>query len=265
MSAEIRDKYVDKINKLLARAEGTDSEAERDTSLMMAQNLMTKWAIDEAMLMAARGNETTVDPIISEEFVIVGIYRFPLKQLAHVTLINNGIKDIQLHDPGWREVNGKVYKETEVLVAVGTKSDMERAKMLYTSLHIQILTAESQWWRDNEQLYSDQKPSQKHQARRGFMFAFADGVSVKLREATRRGRQLAEEEHDKNKMALVLQSKEMRVQDEFRKKFPHTISVKDRKNKGDAWARKHGFEAGQKADVGQGRIGGQSGRRKELT
>jgi hypothetical protein len=57
-------------------------------------------------------------------------------------------------------------------------------------------------------------------------------------------------------VALVLRDKGQLVQGEFTRLYPHTRSVTDRKNHGDAFARQHGYVAGQNADVGQPSLGG---------
>ena len=246
-----QETYAVKIEKLLRKAEST-SPQEAELLYAKAQELMTKYAIDEAMLAAARGlSGKKDDPVISKDFVVVGIWRFPLGRLTYQILINNMIKAIQLSDPGWRKVNGKVYKETYVLAAVGLKSDIERASVLETSLHLQALRAENAWWADHSHLYSNLSKSKQHIHRRGFLFAFADGAGVKLREATQRGKAAAEAEHTKDSVALVLRDKSMAVKDEFNRLFPHTRQVKDRRNHGGDFARSHGYEAGQRADVGQ--------------
>lgn len=244
--------YADMIAKLLRKAESTTPE-EAESLYAKAQELMTKYAIDEAMINAARGTNRESEPLVSEEFVVTGIWRFPLGRLTHIVLINNGLKDIHLADAGWRTVGGRVYKETWVLMAIGYKSDMDRARVLEASLHIQAMRAEAEWWRENGHLYAYQKKSAQHLVRRGFLFAFADGAHVKLSEATKRGKEAAEEQHGRDSVALVLRDRSLMVQDEYDRLFPPSgrQNINDRKNKGDRFAREHGRAAGLRADVGQ--------------
>jgi hypothetical protein len=142
------------------------------------------------------------------------------------------------------------------MMAVGLKSDLDRARVLVTSLHLQALRAENSWWKENEILYAGLKSGEKHKARRGFLFAFAEGAGTKLREATARGRKAADLEHGGESVALVLRDKSLAVSEKFDELFPTRRSVKDRKNHGDAFARSHGHAAGLRSDVGQPGVGG---------
>lgn len=245
-----QETYADKIAKLLRKAESTTPE-EAELLFAKAQELMAKYAIDDAMVREAMGDKAPNDPLVREEFVMVGLYRYALARMTFLLLHYNDVKVLKLSDPGWRQVGSKVYKENEVYVAVGYKSDIDRCRVLETSLHLQALRAENAWWRENMGLYSGLPKSKQHLARRGFLFAFAEGAGLKIKEATAKGRQVAEEEHGSTSVALVLQSKEIRVQLEFERQFPETRNVKDRKNHGDSWARQHGYAAGKNADVGQ--------------
>jgi hypothetical protein len=257
-----QESYAEKIAKLLAKAESTTPE-EAEALVSKAQELMAKYAIDEAMIAAARGlSGSKSNPIVSEEFVSVGIYRFPLERLTFYVLRTNGIQVIKLSQPGWRTVDGKVFKEADVLVGVGYKADIDRARVLATSLMLQAIRAENTWWKEHQPLYRGAKRG-GHFARRGFLFAFADGVYKKLTEATARGRKAAEEEHGGDSVALVLRDKSLAVKDAFEEMFPETRKSKDRKDKGDMFARAHGFESGQRADVGQPGMSG-SGSRKRI-
>lgn len=249
-----QETMADKIAKLLLKAESTTPE-EAEELYQKAQELMAKYAIDEAMLEAARGIGNRENPIIAEEFVNIGIYRFPLSRLTFFVMKANGLECIQLSDPGWREVDGKVYKETEVLVGVGYQNDVERVKLLRTSLMLQAMRAEAAWWKKNKDLYESEKKFKQHRARRGFLFAFADGAYQKLHDAYAKGKKDAEEEHGSESVALVLRDKSLAVKNKFEMMFPDIRKVKDRKDKGDAWARANGYEAGQKADVGTGGTG----------
>jgi len=241
--------YADMIAKLLLKAESTTPE-EAELLYGKAQELMTKYAIDEAMIAAARAG-TQDNPIVREEFVDVGIYLYPLSKLTTYVLINNDIQCARLAGTAnWREVGGRIFKTTQVVLGVGYKSDLDRARLLATSLKLQAMTAEGIWWRENEALYEGAKRG-GHYHRRQFLSSFADGVGVKLATATARGRAAAEEEHGSDSVALVLRDKSIAVQDAFDEMFPELRPDKRKLKGGDAYAASHGFEAGTQADVGQ--------------
>jgi hypothetical protein len=246
-------KYVDKIQKLLRKAEDKACpEPERETCIRMAQNLMQRWAIDDAMLAAASPNRKD-DLLVNEEVVIVGIYRFPLSRLSWYTMRNNNIKAVLLGHPGPRTVGDRTYKQTEVYMCVGYQTDLHRFRMMEQSLHIQCVTAESAWWREHKDEYTYLSGSQQHQARRGFMFGFAEGANRKMEEGRATAQKEAKSQHGTG-MELVLVSREEKVKNKLSELFPHTRSVSDRRSRGDYNAHSAGYEAGKRADTGEGKL-----------
>src|SRR5437868_13324419 len=102
-----QDKWADKIAALLRKAESTTPE-EAELLMAKAQELMAKYAIDEAMLNAARGvKDRKADPIMWDEFVTVGIYRHALYMIDYYVLLVFGCKPIELSGSPWRTVDGK--------------------------------------------------------------------------------------------------------------------------------------------------------------
>jgi len=177
----VREKYADKIAKLLRKAESTTPE-EAETCLRMAQNLMTKWGIDEAMLEAARG--LSVDEIVTEEIVLTGGFRVALGELAMYVIHFNGGKAVLIENSP-REVDGKVRKQTYILRVHAFKSDLERIRILNTSLQLQAMTSQNRWWKENRHLYFDKR--EEFLGRRQFIFSFARSAGTKIKEATERG------------------------------------------------------------------------------
>lgn len=249
-----QEDYIRKVQGLLRKAEDkAATDAERDTALRMAQNIMTRWGIDQAMLDAERGS--TDDKIVHEEFVLVGIWRYPMGRLTWLATLYNNVKAVMLNNPGWREIDGKVYKQTEVYEVTGFKSDIDRLRILVTSLQIQAMRAELAWWDEHQHLYAGQTSSKQHIARRGFLFGFAEGAGAKMREGSAAGRKAAEEEHGSESVALVLRPRELQVQSAFEARNPSLVKVKDRKDHGSAFAQQKGYEAGKRADTGDVKVG----------
>ena len=253
-----QEKWADKISALLRKAESTTPE-EAEMLMAKAQELMAKYAIDEAMLRASRGDKHA-DPIEWDEFVTVGIYRHALYMIDYHVLLVFGCKPIEISGSPWKTIDGKVYKQTRVLRAVGLKSDLEMARMMATSLKLQCMRAESVWWKENEHLYRGMTSSKQHLARRGFMFAWDQAAHNKLIEANRKARQTADAEHGGESVALVLRDKSLMVADEFARMYPKTRTSRSRLNAGDAYAREHGRAAGARADIGTPTMGGSSRR-----
>src|SRR5512134_846180 len=122
-----QEAWADKISKLLRKAETTTPE-EAEALYAKAQELMAKYAIDEAML--RRAGELSTDEILEEEFVITGIYRFPLSHLCAYVIRNNDLEFFQWSGKNPRTVGGRLFKETVVYVAMGYKSDIDRVRIL---------------------------------------------------------------------------------------------------------------------------------------
>jgi hypothetical protein len=261
MTDDLRAKWADRIAALLRKAESTDSADEAETFFAKAQELMSKYAIDEAMLAASNPEARRSDPVEWDEFVTVGIYRHALYMLDYYVLLVNGCKAIEIPGSPWRTIDSKTYKETRIIRAVGLKSDIEKARIMATSLKLQCMRAENTWWKEHQELYRSMPKGKQHQARRGFMLAFASAAFTKMKEAQARGQKSAEAEHGKDSVALVLRDKSLMVSDEFNRVYPQTRGKTSRLSAGDAFARSHGHAAGQRADIGQPTVGGN---RKQL-
>lgn len=245
-----QEKWADKIAALLRKAESTTPE-EAEALMSKAQELMAKYAIDEAMIRAAQGSKTKhSDPITWDEFVTVGIYRHALYKIDYYCLLVFGCQVIEIPGSPWKTIDGRVFKETRVLRAVGLTSDIHMARMMATSLKLQCMRAESVWWKEHQHLYKGLKHSEQHRARRGFMFAFGAAAFTKLKEANARAKTSAESEHGRDSVALVLRDKSMIISDEFNRVYPQTRKTRSRINQGDTFAQLHGYKAGERADVG---------------
>jgi len=189
-----QEKYADRIAKLLRKAESTTPE-EAEALFAKAQELMAKYAIDEAMLRAAGNLSQKDDPLTEEEFVTVGIYRHALYMIDFYVLSVNGCEVVEFTGSPWRTIDGRTFKQTRVLKAVGYKSDLDRARVLLTSLKLQCMRAETSWWKENEYLYKSMSNGDQHKARRGFMFSFGKGANKKMQDAVAAARKTAETEN----------------------------------------------------------------------
>ena len=198
--------------------------------------------------------------VLRKEFVSVSIWRFPIAEMKWRLAQAMGLQVIKLSFGGWREVNGKVYKETEVYEMFGFREDLESFEILVTSLELQMMRAENAWWQEHSRLYAHETKAGQHKARRGFMFGFASGAAAKYAEVNRKATADASKTDG---VALVLRDKSLAIRDAFKDAYPSTRSVADRKSRGDAFAGSKGREAGRNADVGGTSVGG--GSRKQLT
>lgn len=258
---DLQAKYADKIAKLLAKAEST-TPAEAEALTAKAQELMAQYAVDEAMINMARGFSKVKDQIVHEEFVIVGIYRFPLAELCSFTFRFCDLRPVVLQGKNPRNIDGRVFKETVVYRATGFKADVDRARLLFTSLQLQAITAENVWWRENGHLH-EWKPKSGHYERRQFLFSFASAAGERMMIAKGAGQKKAETEHTSNSVALAIRDKDALVKQAFEEQYPHLKKGRAKSMRGgSSAAHAAGDAAGRRADIGGGKVTG--GKRKQI-
>jgi hypothetical protein len=124
-SGERREKVLTRIRALLAKAESTEHAAEAETFTAKAQDLMTRHAIDEALLHA--GVEDSVD-VRSRRVLIDNPYPYEKVQLLNQVAAANRVRVIWLED-------------LAMATAVGTPVDVDQVEMLFVSLLIQATRA----------------------------------------------------------------------------------------------------------------------------
>lgn len=254
MTEDLKAKYADKIAKLLAKAESTTPE-EAEALTAKAQELMSRYAIDEAMLEMARGFAGTSNKVVREEFIIVGIYRFPLADLCTYVLYANDCKIVVRGGKNPREIDGRLFRETVVYWGVGFKSDIDRARLMYTSLMLQAIRAENAWWRENQHLHEHKKKG-GHYERRQFLASFGDATYLRMLQAKRAATKTAEKEYTTNSVALAVRDKNALVAQAYDDMFPHLRKGRARNMQGGSWdSHAAGTAAGQRADLGGTKVG----------
>jgi hypothetical protein len=257
---DLQAKYADKIAKLLAKAESTTPE-EAEMLTAKAQELMAQYAIDEAMISMARGFRNVKDQIVHEEFVIVGIYRFPLADLCNYLFRFSDLEHVVLGGKNPRNIDGRIFKETIVYRATGFKTDIDRARMLFTSLQLQAITAESVWWREHKHEH-EWKVKKGHYERRQFLFSFAWAAGERMMEAKKAGQKKAEREHTSNSVALAIVSKDALVQQAYEDRYPNLKEGRAKSFQGGSMSsHAAGDAAGRRADIGGTKVGGGSRKR----
>jgi hypothetical protein len=248
--ADIASKYADKIAKLLEKAQSTTPE-EAESLVSKAQELMTRYAIDQALVDEARGaNSKEREEIIEAIVEYAGTFRMATWRLAHTIARKNGCTTV---------LNDDTRARITQLHIIGFETDVERVRILDASLQIQMASALNTWWKADDALGLLDRNS-KFAARRQFMFSFTQGVSERLKVAVAAGETAATKEHGTS-VALVLRSRKDRVQDWMDQEYGNTLrSVKRNYKSGTAGSHAAGYAAGQRADVGQPRFD----KRKEL-
>lgn len=268
-------KYEERIAKLLRRAEHPNTpEAEADACVAQAQQLMSRWAIDEAVVRRRMGDDgkTVDDPIIEARIVYDGIYRQARFSIGSAVAEANDCRAlITTNERTWATDPGKP-KVVTVLWVVGHTSDVERVRMLDTSLQLQCATALNRWWKTAG--FDGLSRMAKFRARREFIFGFATTVRERLLEARRQAVEEAEADagqtvqpaaakadNPAEEVALALVEKKRRVDEWYDERYgTSTRKVTRNYRRGARDAHDAGCAAGMKASLDQRRgIGGARG------
>jgi hypothetical protein len=237
------EKYAEKIAKLLSKAESTTPE-EAELLLDKATQLMAQYAIDEAMIDAARGIER--DEIVKEGFEFEGTYRHANMQLLWELCQKAGCRGVQ---SDWGD------RRQLTFYCIGFKSDIDRIRMIHTSVQIQCAQALNAWWKATDTSWMDR--NRKFAARREFIFGYGRGLGFKLATAWKK----AEAEYqattgDSSSVEIVLRSRKERVDEWVDGHYGGSLRSVSRNYKSGGYeARAAGTAAGRNADVGQGGLG----------
>ncbi|SDU99216.1 Protein of unknown function [Microlunatus sagamiharensis] len=158
-----RDRLLNRIRGLLAKAEATDHPAEAETFTAKAQELMTRHAVDEALL---RGRQHDEVPVASRRVLLPSPYATVKATLLHAVARANRCRTV-------------LVTEYDLAVLVGTPTDVDQTELLFTSLLIQATRAMA------ESGHRDGSSSRSSTFRRSFLLAYATRVGERLREADR--------------------------------------------------------------------------------
>jgi hypothetical protein len=180
---------------------------------------MMKWAIDDAMIAAARGAAAAPDPIIERRIDVGGIFWRAHQQLGYTIGRAFGFKSIS-----WS--GGLTPGMQGAFQWVGFQSDVEKAELLYTSLLIQCARGLDVFTRQWKAQYANYLP--KHEAyksRRAFILGFANEVGGRIKRQRAEATESAQANLDAQpasgttSVALVLASRDDRVKEYYDEKY----------------------------------------------
>jgi len=127
-SAEQRAKMLTKVRSLLAKAESTDFVAEAEAFTAKAQDLMTRYSIDEALLADDAGERVDVDGV---RVLIDQPYALEKAGLLHVVAEANRVRAV------WNQF-------ASCVTLVGQPTDIGQVDLLFTSTLVQATKAMTQ-------------------------------------------------------------------------------------------------------------------------
>ena len=213
-----REDYVDKVRKLLAKAEGAGTEAEAETFFAKAADLIGKWEIEEAELADAK-QAGPAQWVINNR--VYNLSSYSPKQDA--SAMNHVAKAMGLKAYFTAYVRGHT---AATLVVFGTDDDLDRFEMMWASVSLQMTRF----------MKAEEKASWNRNQQRNFRLGFKVGFGERI------GQRIAAARSKATSKALVLVGKS----DAIERAMPSTRPTKVR---ADAAAAEAGKRAADRADI----------------
>lgn len=249
--SEMRTEMADKVRKLLAQAEDPAATVpEAATFTAKAQQLMTKYSIDLAMVVDGR----RPDEVEVKTWRVNGPYSSHKLDMAFAAARANDCRAI------FARVGGGAHQ----ISVVGFPHDIDWIQTLFASLELQLALALSH--------AASTKPDHVHGRTFavGFVKGFVDEVGERLARARRQAVAEARAAEaatandpgagrtslPRSSVALVLAAKDKQVDDEFKVHFPHVRTL-HRYVRLSSWSGyQPGRDAGSRAQLARGAVAG---------
>lgn len=246
------EKWTEKVAKLLAKAERASTPEEAEAFFSKAQDIMARLGIEEARVWAARKG-TSADKIVSEDVDINRSGYFPMMlQLWREVAEANGVRHVGKLPKDWGKFSG--------VRLIGWQSDVEKVKLLATSLLLQCIRESK---RDMPEYRRAQGATSMAEWRRSFRMAYAVRIGQRLREQIRLTQAEVAKETGNSDFLPALRDRSDAVNDFFEKAMSGNIKNSRR---GRAKYAEDGYGAGHaaadRADLGNTRVG--NGSRKSI-
>ena len=233
-SAEAPERLLDRVRKLLAKAEAEGvTVAEAQALTAKAAELMAKYGIDRALLAATQPETDKPDNRIVE------IYNPWARVQSHLFCgLAAALRCQCILLPARAGQRVHIF---------GYASDIERADVLYTSVLIQmwhgLIAADVPAGADSVRAW-----------RRSWLLGFAAAVIARVRAAEQRAEQAAsaEPDGDSSRAALVLADRSLVIRQNVAHAYPQTRKARVTYT-GTGYGA--GYAQGKRADIGTGRVG----------
>lgn len=244
---------LEKVRALLAKAEATQFPEEAKAFTAKAQELMAKWAIDDAMLAASQGKAGNI--IEHTIWIDANEYRSPKIQLLVALCEVNDCKPIMYPQQYVDTSEGR--KRRFKFNVIGHDSDCDTVETLYSSL---LLQSTSAFLNPDVQMKMEiecEEAGHRIRWRNAFMLGFALEIRSLLLEIKRRVKAQAETQYAPGCTALVLADRKSLVERKFSELYPK-VCKKAGSNAGQfaGSASGMGREAARRADLGRPKVGG---------
>ena len=235
----------EKIRLLIAKAESTEYEAERDAFLAAATRLMVKFGVEEAELRAS--GKAPGEKIVQESVEFTGNYSADL--ISTGTWIAASLGDLRTLKS--KNHNGMV----RFLYVIGHESDVRFARTLIQSLEAQARAALRRWQREQRKgsRWGSLTDQEKFVANRSFLLGYGSRAGVRVQEARRSAQ---DDSQPSPGAALVLASRQDEVNAWVEEQYPALRTTTQRRRTVDPGAFRVGSLAANSADLIQTRIEG---------
>lgn len=261
---ELQESRISKIMKLLSKAESTTPE-EAELLSEKAQELMARWAIDDAMLAIAQGAQQP-DKIIEKKTHFFGIYATSHRELAFA--VGNGNDFYLIQGSGYTTNDKGQLVKSMYSVWVGFEREIAAAEVLLASLLIQAERAQRVFMKEWNADHGWATAFEKATARRSFLDGFAHGIQQRLMAARLAAKKAAEAEYQSSQpehgsgesdeaattgttsVALVLAGRRQQVNDWVDSKYGKLKAGRGRQSKRNWNAGAAGRQAAANADLG---------------
>lgn len=246
------EKILERVRKLLAQAEDQSGTEEGDTFSAMAEKLMIRHGIEQAVLDEAEGRDK--GEVTARRIWCSAPYSKQKASLLCTVAVFNQGKAV-IHTPR------KGYGKGCAVSIYGFERDLESIEFLFTSLALQATQALTKRPVPADRFGRRMDPAT---FRSGWLMDFDLGVTSRMREMQQDAEQEADAARDVTgetgaNAAVVVRDKQQQISDHVAELYPHLGQMRMRSSgvgQGD------GFSAGRSADLGAKRFGSS---RKQLS
>lgn len=163
----MNDSLANKIAALLAKAEGTDNEHERDAFSAAAERLMLKWGVDDAMAAAAAAGKNSVPASKMATRFLTWPSTYYTAWIQLTLQLKLGLDNVMIIKHGNLRVS-----------VLGTEGDVDRFVQLFDSIQAQATRAMNAWWKNYQKDSWDN--TSDWMIRRQFLLSFGKVVGSRL-------------------------------------------------------------------------------------
>lgn len=235
------EQMKDKIAKLLAKAEGTTNEHERDAFNEQAERLMLRLGIEKAELEAV--GEVKPEDIVEVKREWHGNYSIVMLPFTYD--LARGFGNLTILQSS--NYNGMLRTS----FIIGHKSDVEEFTRLLDSLALQVMSALKRWQKEHREERRYLTDMEKYVQHRSFISGFGSEVRRRLTAERRE-----EEQAASTGAALVLASKDERIVAWVQETYPTVGKARGGAQVYSSRAASDGASAGRSADLGHKGVGG---------